>query len=112
MGDRSTYGGQITAAEDGAKKKKLRRWANYVEDDDADDEKATAAELEAERKVNYVSAVVTEVTGEAKVYAQHVDDGKDLEKMMGDLRAEFIANPPLSGAFQPKRGDLCAAKFV
>jgi len=117
MGDRSTYGGQITAAEDGAKKKKLRRWANYVEEDDAGkdddaDEKATAAELEAERKVNYVSAVVTEVTGEAKVYAQHVDDGKDLEKMMGDLRAEFIANPPLSGAFQPKRGDLCAAKFV
>lgn len=117
MGDRSAYGTQIVAAEEAAKKKKLRRWANYVEEEETKDDAAgeddkANAELEAERKVNYVSAVVTEVTAEAKVYAQHVDDGKDLEKMMGELRAEFITNPPLSGAFQPKRGDLCAAKFV
>jgi len=114
-GDRSAYGTQIQAAEEAAKKKKLRRWANYVEEepkDEAEDDDKATAELEADRKVNYVSAVITEVTPEAKVYAQHVEDGKDLEKMMGDLRAEFIANPPLGGAFQPKRGDLCAAKFV
>ena len=81
--------------------------ANYVEeepkDEVEDDDKATA-ELEADRKVNYVSAVVTEITPEAKIYVNHVDDGKDLEKMMGELRAEFVSNPPLGGAFQPKRG--------
>ena len=27
-------------------------------------------------------------------------------------RAEFTTNPPLAGAFNPKKGDLCAAKFV
>jgi len=31
---------------------------------------------------------------------------------MDGLRAEFNTNPPLAGAYTPKRGDLCAAKFV
>ena len=70
---------------------------------DADD-LATSKEIDGDRKVNYVSAVVTEITPEAKIYVNHVDDGKDLEKMMGELRAEFVSNPPLGGAFQPKRG--------
>jgi len=116
MGDRSAYGTQILAAEEAAKKKKLKRWANYVEEeikeDENEGESAEIKEIEGERKVNYVSAVVTEVTPEAKIYVQNVEDGKDLEKMMGELRTEFVTNPPLSGAFQPKRGDLCAAKFV
>jgi len=121
MGDKSGYGNQIIMAEEAAKKKKIKRWANYVEEEpsvegengsgDADD-LATSKEIDGDRKVNYVSAVVTEITPEAKIYVNHVDDGKDLEKMMGELRAEFVSNPPLGGAFQPKRGDLCAAKFV
>jgi len=116
MGDRSAYGSQILGAEEAAKKKRIKRWANYVEEeakeDENESESAALAEIEGERKVNYVSAVVTEVTPEAKIYVQHVDDGKELEKMMGELRNEFVTNPPLSGAYQPKRGDLCAAKFV
>jgi len=117
MGDRSAYGTQILAAEEAAKKKRIKRWANYVEEEVKEDSElvnseALAAELESERKVNYISAVVTEITPEAKIYVNHVDQGKDLEKMMGELRTEFVTNPPLSGAYQPKRGDLCAAKFV
>merc|ERR1712142_256544 len=120
MGDRSSYGGAIVSAEEAAKKKKLRRWANYVEEDvtktsagggGADEEKENA-DIEGERKVNYVNAVVTEVSNEAKLYVQHVEDGKKLEELMGQLRKEFTDSPPLSGAYTPKKGDLCAAKFV
>merc|ERR1712088_525451 len=32
--------------------------------------------------------------------------------LIEDLREEFTNNPPLAGAYQPKRNDLCAAKFV
>jgi len=120
MGDRSSYGANLLAAEEAAKKKKLRRWANYVEEEDTskDDDKengsaaAAEKEIEGERKVNYVKAVVTEVTNEAKLYMQHVDDGSKLEELMGQIRKEFTENPPLSGAYNPKKGDMCAAKFV
>ena len=27
-------------------------------------------------------------------------------------RTEFTTNPPLAGAYTPKKGDICAAKFV
>ena len=69
-------------------------------------------DAESERKVNYEKVVVTEVTDEAKVFVQVVDSGPKLEELMKEIRAEFTSNPPLSGAYQPKRGDMCAAKFV
>merc|ERR1711981_511148 len=116
-GDRSNYGSQIQIAEDSAKRRKIKRWANYSEEEankdvakaDEDNEKK---ESEEERKVNYTKVVVTEVTQEAKIYAQHVDEGPKLEALMKQIREEFSSNPPLAGAYQPKKGDLCAAKFV
>merc|ERR1739844_204701 len=47
-----------------------------------------------------------------RFYACNVSDGTALEKLMDNLREEFTTNPPLAGAYQPKRGELCAAKFV
>merc|ERR1719225_2547941 len=67
---------------------------------------------EQERKVKYETVVITEVTDEAHVYAQHVDEGPKLVGLMKQLREEFSQNPPLAGAYQPRRGDMCAAKFV
>jgi len=32
--------------------------------------------------------------------------------LMDGLRTEFATSPPLAGAYTPKKGDLCAAKFV
>lgn len=55
---------------------------------------------------------MTEVTDEGKFYACNVSDGAALEKLMDNLREEFVTNPQLSGAYQPKKNDLCAAKFV
>jgi staphylococcal nuclease domain-containing protein 1 len=31
---------------------------------------------------------------------------------MEQLRGELTSNPPLPGSYKPKRGELCAAKFV
>ena len=38
--------------------------------------------------------------------------GPKLETLMKELRAEFEESPPLRGAYTPRRGELCAAKFV
>ena len=54
--------------------------------------------------MKYETVVITEVTDEAHVYAQHVDEGPKLVGLMKQLREEFSQNPPLAGAFQPKRG--------
>merc|ERR1719323_2700932 len=111
--ERSNYGRLIAIAEDNAKRRKDRRWANYVEeaakeDDDKDDEKKD----DAERKVKYETVVVTEVTEDAHIFAQHVDEGPKLVNLMKQLREEFQKNPPLAGSYQTKKGDTCAAKFV
>jgi hypothetical protein len=31
---------------------------------------------------------------------------------MEQMRAELRDNPPVTGAYTPKKGDLCAAKFT
>jgi len=46
------------------------------------------------------------------VYACNVKDGPALMKLMDNLREEFTSNPPLAGAYQPRKNDMCAAKFV
>ena len=117
IGDRNNYGSQIQTAEDSAKRRKIRRWANYSEEEAnkeiaAKNEEENDKKDEEERKVNYTRVVVTEVTQEAKVYAQHIDEGPKLEALMKQIREEFSENPPLAGAYQPRKGDLCAAKFV
>jgi len=75
-------------------------------------EEEEKAALNEDRKVNYTEVLVTEVTNEGKIYACNVTDGSALETLMDNLREEFTTNPPLAGAYQPKKNDLCAAKFV
>jgi staphylococcal nuclease domain-containing protein 1 len=108
MGE-SKYGRQIQIAEDNAKRRKERRWANYVEveatpENDEEEKKKD----DEERKVNYEKVVVTEVTSEGKVFAQHVDEGPKLEQLMTDIRTELTNSPPLAGAYQPKKGKTCS----
>merc|ERR1712223_1689118 len=117
MADRSNYGSQIQSAEDSAKRRRIRRWANYSEEEANKDttkveEESEKKDSEEERKVNYTKVVATEVTDDAKVYAQHIDEVPKLNDLMTQIREEFSTNPPLAGAYQPKKGDLCAAKFV
>ena len=115
-GDKSnSYASQIKIAEDSAKRRKIKRWANYSEEEaakeaandlnKAEEEENEKKENEEDRKVSYIKVVVTEVTTEAKIYAQHVDEGPKLEALMKQIREEFTANPPLAGSYQPKKGN-------
>ena len=38
--------------------------------------------------------------------------GPKLEAMMNEMRQELTANPPLAGAFVPKKGAKCIAQFT
>lgn len=82
-------------------------WKDYKEAPETEE----VVEDTTERNVIYKSIVVTEVTDDLKFFAQLVDNGPQLEKLMEQLRQDMEANPPLPGAYTPKRNDTCAAKF-
>lgn len=106
--ERSPYYRSLQIAEENAKRRKIKMWANYVEKEvklDKEEEVAT------ERKTNYQAVVLTEVTPELHFYVQKVEQGPALEQLMMQLRQELNANPPLAGSYVPKKGDICAAKF-
>lgn len=106
--ERSSYYNSLQAAQERAKTKKLGVWANYEEP-----KETVAPEKEPqERKLNYKSVVVTEITPDLHFFAQSVDSGTQLEALMSQMRAELTNNPPLSGAYTPKKGELCAARFT
>nr|QBI71276.1 ebna2 binding protein P100 [Franklinothrips vespiformis] len=102
----------LKSAEDSAKARKIGVWQNYKEEDELEVKEKKDEERNVERQVNQIRVVVTETTPELHFYAQSVDQGPKLESLMAKIRQEFQANPPLPGAFQPKKGDICAAKFV
>jgi len=110
--EKAQYGNMIKNAEDSAKSAKKRMWANYSGEQEAEQEVDEAKVLNEDRKVNYEKVMISEVTDEGKVYGCHTKDGPALEKLMDNIREEFTANPPLAGAYQPRKNDMCAAKFV
>ncbi|KAL5292914.1 SND1 family protein [Megaselia abdita] len=114
--EKSTHFRALKSAEEAAKKAKKGIWANYVEQ--VEEKPVTNNNVEekedtktSERKVNYESVIITEITPELHFFSQNVNDGTALETLMGKLRSEFQNNPPISGAYTPKRGDLVAAQF-
>jgi staphylococcal nuclease domain-containing protein 1 len=85
--DRSNYCNQIQNGQDNAKGAQKKIWKDYVEKDDpVVAEEAEKKELDAERKVSYIEAYVSEVTSEGKFYACTVSDGAALETLMEGLR--------------------------
>lgn len=54
---------------------------------------------------------MTEVTNEGTFFAQNCQLGPKAEELIAKLRQEFQVNPPLPGAYNPRRGDVCAAKY-
>ncbi|XP_073239320.1 staphylococcal nuclease domain-containing protein 1-like [Porites lutea] len=104
--ERSSFYQQLTQAEEQAKSKKLKLWANYEEP------KNVVVVEETERKCNYKKVIVTETMQSLSFWAQHVESGGQLEKLMDDLHAELSTNPPLPGSYTARKGDLCAALFV
>lgn len=115
--EKTEYFRELKTAEDSAKKLRKRIWANYVEEVIEKVVEESKEETVAERKVAYEKVVLTEIPAitkeskELRFYAQHADQGAKLESLMAKLRQDFQANPPITGAYTPKRGDLVAAKF-
>lgn len=107
--EKSSYFKQLQIAESNAKTAKIGIWKNYEEPKEIEVQPENEPQ---ERKVNHKSVLITEVTEEGQFFAQNVDTGPQLEKLMEQLRQDLATNPPLPGAYTPKRNDLCAAKFV
>jgi len=87
-----------------------KKWKNYVEEKivvEADAEKNEPQE----RVVNHKKIVITEVTPDLHFYGQLVENGPKLEQLTVQLRNELESRPPVPGAYTPKVGDLCVAKF-
>ncbi|CAL1537379.1 unnamed protein product [Lymnaea stagnalis] len=104
--EKSSFYKTLLEKEAKAKLDKFKIWANYVE------EKEIKVEEEpVERKVSYSRVIVTEVTDSLTFFAQNVDNGATLEKLMEDLRQEMESNPPLPGAYTARKGEVCAARF-
>lgn len=114
--EKSEYYRQLKSAEDRAKAAKKNIWMNHVEqvaeektavvDEEKEDDKAPV-----ERQLNFESVVVTEITPDLTFFAQKADAAAKLDAMMAKLHADFQNNPPITGTYTPKHGDLCAAQF-
>ncbi|KAL7307029.1 hypothetical protein TKK_0000774 [Trichogramma kaykai] len=103
----------LKAAEERAKAKKVGIWKDRVEIEvEPDKEREERERAPAERKVDYQEIIVSEVTDDLRVYTQRVDQKSALEGMLTRLRHEIATNPPLAGAYTPKKGDLAIAKFT
>jgi len=109
--DRSKYFRELKNAEDSAKQSKVRRWKDYVEEKE-EEQKIEEDRSNPDRAVNYEEVVITEITREGTFFAQNYQNGPKAEALNTKLRQDFQANPPLPGAYTPRRGDICAAKYT
>ncbi|XP_042886728.1 staphylococcal nuclease domain-containing protein 1-like isoform X2 [Penaeus japonicus] len=98
----------LSSAQSAAKQKKLNIWANYVEEE----KEEKVEELQHDRVIDYKPVMITEVSRDGTLFGQYCSDGPALEQLMDKLRQEFTKNPPLAGAYTPKRNELCAAQFI
>uniref|UniRef100_W5NER7 Staphylococcal nuclease domain-containing protein n=1 Tax=Lepisosteus oculatus TaxID=7918 RepID=W5NER7_LEPOC len=107
--ERSSYYKTLLSAEDSARQKKEKIWANYEEQPT---EEVVQMTEEKERIANYKPVYVTEITDELHMYVQDVGTGTQLEKLMETMRSEIAAHPPVEGSYSPRRGDYCISKFA
>uniref|UniRef100_A0A4W3GYI4 Tudor domain-containing protein n=1 Tax=Callorhinchus milii TaxID=7868 RepID=A0A4W3GYI4_CALMI len=108
--ERSSYYKALVSAEEPVKIKREKVWSNY-EEQPLEEAVLQVAE-EKERTTNYKPVFVTEVTDDLHFYVQDVETGTQLEKLMENMRSEIASYPPVEGAYMPRRGDFCIAKFV
>ncbi|XP_041987682.1 staphylococcal nuclease domain-containing protein 1 [Aricia agestis] len=106
----SEFARAIKTAEENACKKRIGIWKDYVEAE-KEVEKERNAPIQ-DRIVKYDKVIITEVTVEGHFYVQNIDLGTKLESLMDKIHQEFKANTPLPGAYVPKRGAICAARFT
>uniref|UniRef100_H2ZBR1 Staphylococcal nuclease domain-containing protein n=2 Tax=Ciona savignyi TaxID=51511 RepID=H2ZBR1_CIOSA len=104
--ERSSFYRSLQSAEEKAKMQKMNIWSQYVEP-----VAHVKTEEPTERKTNYRSVYVTEVSPDLHLYCQFSDVGSKLDTLMEKMRGMMITDPPLPGTYQPKRGEHCIAQF-
>lgn len=109
--ERSEHYRSLKLAEDSAKEKRIKRWIDYVEEDKEEVQRVEEDKV-VERKVKYEEVIITEVTSDLRFFAQNIEQGPNVESLHNKFRQDFQANPPLPGAYTPRHGDICAAKFT
>lgn len=105
--ERTPYFRPLQIAEENAKARRDKIWRDFV---DAKEE-IKPEDDKVERKVDPKPVIVTEITPECHLFVQFTDDGDKLEALMNDLRRELNEKPPMTGAYTPKKGDLCVARY-
>ncbi|XP_062373743.1 staphylococcal nuclease domain-containing protein 1 [Sardina pilchardus] len=108
--ERSSYYKTLVSAEEPARERREKIWANYEEK--PTEEVAALQSEEKERVAKYKTVYVTEITDELHFYTQDVETGAQLESLMETMRAEIASQPPVEGSYAPRRGDFCIAKFA
>lgn len=118
---RDERGSEFKGAEDEAKNQRLNVWQNWKEEEpenNNDDENIPLestngdAAVTPDKKEDRKPVIITEVANDlSSFYAQFENDGPGLEALLTEMREELTSNPPLPGAFTPKKGEYCAAIF-
>eukprot|EP00102_Acyrthosiphon_pisum_P024003 XP_016661213.1 PREDICTED: staphylococcal nuclease domain-containing protein 1-like [Acyrthosiphon pisum] len=112
--EHSEYFKLLQQAEKYAKDKKINLWKNYIEEPveaNNNSHKPVHEGMVKEQKTNYVEVLVSEVSPELHVYVQPISERSKLEILTDNLQKHFDSNPPISGSYSPKKGEICAAKL-
>ncbi|XP_058092371.1 ribonuclease TUDOR 1-like [Magnolia sinica] len=96
----------LAKAEQSAKNQRLKIWENHVEGQEATNGSSVAETKQKE----VLKVVVTEVLGGGKFYVQTVGDQK-VAIIQQQLASLTLQDPPVIGAFNPKKGDIVLAQF-
>jgi len=101
--DYTNYANEYKEAEESAKKKRIRIWANYS----AEEKQATSQSNES-KQIRLYKVNVSEVIDGNWFYVQMVDDAKVLDSIMKQLNEE---DHPFVPNLSVKKGSLFAAKM-
>lgn len=104
-GENSRYSKDLYNAKNTAKAKGLWKYEEKEEKPDTIEEDKTV-----DRKTDYKEVYIVEVS-EIGFYCQYESSGSKLNSLQAKMAQEMGANPPLPGAYSPKKGDVCAAKY-
>ena len=119
----------LARAEDKAKESRLNIWTLESNKKELTEPIDTGAEEESvttngssdvvengkdapERKTSYKQALVAVVQKNLRFFVQYADSSAQIQQISSELFSYYSENPALVGAYTPKKGDLCACKFV
>lgn len=118
--DRSIFGDILAESEQKAKEARKNIWTAWTPADDEDEdaqgsyeENANSPQIKQEGFNGCVSDISApnEETSAITISVQKESAQAAIEKVQNDLNAHLTENPPLSGSFAPKRGQVIAAKW-